>query len=198
MKLMAMGSEASVYSKGDRVVKIRKRKGYRLNEIDAPLRKSRTRMEFGIMKKCYSSGIRVPAPLKMKEEDCSIEMEKIEGIQFDSKFSTEKMKELGEMVAKMHRAGVVHGDLTTANILLTEKELVIIDFGLSEHTAKDESRATDIYLLKNALKSRHKELYEKAYDTFLDSYSGSIGKEFKGINAHLKDIEKRRRYNEDY
>ncbi len=198
MKLMAVGSEARLYAEGDRVIKVRDRKGYRIKEIDEQLRKTRTRIEFGILRKCYTAGLPVPSPIRLDEDRYTIEMERIEGVPFDTAFSAGKMGEFGEMVAKMHGLGVFHGDLTTANILSTGKGLVLIDFGLAGYSAKEEDRATDLFLLKNALRSRHGGEFEGAYRRFLGAYSAAIGKGFKGINAHLKDIEKRRRYNEDY
>ena len=40
---------------------------------------------------------------------------------------------MGATVARMHRAGLIHGDITTSNILVRSEDssLVMIDFGLS-------------------------------------------------------------------
>lgn len=43
--------------------------------------------------------------------------------------------QLGRSIAKLHYNGIMHGDLTTSNILLRNRKpemIVFIDFGLSE------------------------------------------------------------------
>jgi Mn2+-dependent serine/threonine protein kinase len=101
------------------------------------------------------------------------------------------------MLANLHKIGIVHGDLTTANMLVREKNLFFIDFGLSYFSQKDEDRATDLFLFKNALKSRHPNEFIEAYGLFLSAYKAAAGKEFKGIETHLRDIERRGRYHEN-
>ena len=198
MKVLAFGSEAVIYEKNGIIIKRRVKKSYRIREIDEKLRKNRSKAEFNIMRFLYESGLNVPRPLKYLEERKEIWMEKIEGIRLAEEFSVNDAKETGRTVAKMHNLGIVHGDLTTANIIKRDKKLYIIDFGLSYHSPKDEDFASDIFLFKNALKSKHNDLYKEAYYSFLHAYKSKIRKEFKGIDTHLKDIEERRRYNESY
>ena len=198
MKIIAVGSEAVVYEKNKIIIKRRVRKNYRIREIDEKLRKKRSKAEFKIMRFLYESGLKVPRPLKYIEEKKEIWMEKIEGKRLAEEFSVYDARDAGIAVAEMHNLGIIHGDLTTANIIKMDKKLYIIDFGLSYHSSKDEDFASDIFLFKNALKSKHNDLYKEAYYSFLHSYKSKIRKEFKGIDTHLKDIEERRRYNESY
>ncbi|MCL5976344.1 MAG: Kae1-associated serine/threonine protein kinase [Candidatus Parvarchaeota archaeon] len=198
MKTLAVGSEAIIYEENGTIIKRRVKKSYRIREIDEKLRKSRSKAEFNVMQFLYKGGLNVPKPLKYNEGKKEIWMEKIEGIRLAEKFSVNDAKEVGIAVAEMHNLGVIHGDLTTANIIRKDKKLYIIDFGLSYHSSKDEDFASDIFLFKNALKSKHNELYKEAYSYFLHGYKSKIRKEFKGIDTHLKDIEERRRYNESY
>ncbi len=197
MKVLARGAEAIIYESGEEVIKYREKKSYRIPEIDAPLRKSRTKIEFSILKKCFQSGLNVPAPIKVSKEGDKLYMKKIDGVQLDYMFSVDKMEEVGKLLAELHKLGIAHGDLTTANILVNKAGLFFIDFGLSYFSKKDESRATDIFLFKNALKARHTAEFGAAYSLFLSSYGKAVGKEFKGIETHLKDIERRGRYHED-
>lgn len=198
MKVLAFGSEAVVYEKNDIIIKRRVKKNYRIKEIDEKLRKNRCKSEFNILRFLYESGLNVPRPLKYLEKRKEIWMEKIEGKRLAEKFSVNDAKDLGIAVAEMHNLGVIHGDLTTANIIKKDKKLYIIDFGLSYHSSKDEDFASDLFLFKNALKSKHNDLYKEAYYSFLHAYNSKIRKGFKGIDTHLKDIEERRRYNESY
>ncbi len=198
MKVIAFGSEAVVYEKGNIIIKRRVKKSYRIKEIDEKLRKNRSRAEFNIMRFLYESGLNVPRPLKYVEDSKEIWMEKIDGKRLAEEFSINDARDIGIVVAEMHNLGVIHGDLTTANIIKKDKKIYIIDFGLSYHSSKNEDFASDIFLFKNALKSKHNNLYKEAYYSFLHAYKSKIRKEFKGIDTHLKDIEERRRYNESY
>ena len=64
MKIIAVGSEGTVYEDKGKIIKTRKKKGYRIKEIDEKLRKIRSRAEFRIMDKLYNAGVKVPKPLK--------------------------------------------------------------------------------------------------------------------------------------
>ena len=198
MKTLAVGSEAVIYEKDSIIIKRRAKKKYRIKEIDEKLRKSRSKAEFNIMNFLYRNGLNVPKPLKYVDRKKEIRMERIDGTRLAEDFSSYDAKNIGTAVAEMHNLGIIHGDLTTANMIKTDKKLYIIDFGLSFHSLKDEDFASDIFLFKNALKSKHNDLYEEAYSCFLNAYKSKIRKEFKGIDTHLKDIEERRRYNESY
>ncbi|MCL4398728.1 MAG: Kae1-associated serine/threonine protein kinase [Candidatus Parvarchaeota archaeon] len=198
MKVLAFGSEAVIYEKEGIIIKRRIKKGYRIKEIDERLRKTRSKAEFNVMRFLYENSLNVPKPLKYIEDKKEIWMEKIDGKRLAESFSLEDAKGVGVMAAEMHNLGVIHGDLTTANMIKAGKKLYLIDFGLSYHSSKDEDIAIDIFLFKNALKSKHNDVYKEAYSAFLGAYKSKIRKEFKGIDTHLKDIEERRRYNESY
>ena len=69
------------------------------------------------------------------------------------------MRLIGTSVGGLHASGVVHGDLTTSNLLLREKsgeiEVVLIDFGLGSVSTSDEDMAVDLYVLERAFASTH-------------------------------------------
>lgn len=63
---------------------------------------------------------------------------------------------MGRVVNSVHEAGIIHGDLTTSNMIMTqEKEVVLLDFGLSYFKDSAEDRAVDLYVLERAFKSTH-------------------------------------------
>jgi Kae1-associated kinase Bud32 len=198
MKIIAVGSEGTVYEDRGKIIKTRKKKGYRIREIDEKLRKIRSRAEFRIMDKLYNAGVKVPKPLKHDEKKMQITMEMIAGKRLSEDFMPGDAKKAGALVASIHNLGIIHGDLTTANIIKKDDDLYLIDFGLGYYSKKDEDMASDLFLFKNAIKSKHNDVYKEAYNSFIASYKKHIGKEFKGIDTHLKDIEDRRRYNESY
>mmetsp|Transcript_13379 Transcript_13379/g.21986 ORF Transcript_13379/g.21986 Transcript_13379/m.21986 type:complete len:407 (+) Transcript_13379:35-1255(+) len=94
---------------------------------------------------------------------------------------------IGTLVGKMHAAGVVHGDLTTSNIMVTnpfqtsdinqetkqrwEADLVLIDFGLATSTNSTViTDAPDGDAASNTNKKPHKQQHnaeEKAVDLYV-------------------------------
>jgi Kae1-associated kinase Bud32 len=204
-KVLGSGAEATVYLDDDmdnsgkfsRIVdKERSKKNYRHEDIDALLRKSRTRKEAKILKSLESYGF---APKLTGQKEHDILMEYIEGIQL--KRLLDKKPDLaisiGENLAIMHDLNLIHGDLTTSNMILRgpgkTQKLFFIDFGLSYNSSKVEDKAVDIHLFKQALESRHYKAYDKAYKEFMKGYNPKNKKE---ILERLETVEKRGRYKE--
>lgn len=96
----------------------------------------------------------------------------------------------GRILAKMHDGDVIHGDLTTSNMLLrrsadgSELELVLIDFGLSYISALAEDKGVDLYVLEKAFLSTHPNT-EPLFQQLLGSYSASS----KKSSAVIKKLE---------
>lgn len=64
--------------------------------------------------------------------------------------------EIGRAVGVMHNIDVIHGDLTTSNLLMRDSgSVVVIDFGLSYVSQLVEDKAVDLYVLERALISTH-------------------------------------------
>ena len=73
---------------------------------------------------------------------------------------TQVMRMIGTSVGGLHASGVVHGDLTTSNLILRKKDggemdVVLIDFGLGSVSTSDEDMAVDLYVLERAFASTH-------------------------------------------
>lgn len=69
---------------------------------------------------------------------------------------------IGSYLARMHDANIIHGDLTTSNMILRENEdLVLIDFGLSFYSNSVEDKAVDLYVLERCFSSSHPALLNK-------------------------------------
>lgn len=68
---------------------------------------------------------------------------------------TEVMRQIGRSVGRLHDSGVVHGDLTTSNLILRGEEVVLIDFGLGSVSQSEEDMAVDLYVLERAFASTH-------------------------------------------
>jgi Kae1-associated kinase Bud32 len=205
-KVLGSGAEATVYmddnftdntSKSNKIVdKERSKKNYRHDAIDSMLRKTRTRKEAKILKALEPYGF---APKIKEQKDYNIIMEYIDGIQLKKLLDTkpELAVLIGKNLAIMHDKDLIHGDLTTSNMILAGKgktqKLFFIDFGLSFNSSKIEDKAVDIHLFKQALESKHFRVYTKAYKSFLKGYNIKNKKE---VLERLEIVEQRGRYKE--
>lgn len=195
MKAIKQGAEAVIYLDGDKIIKERISKSYRIKEIDDRLRKARTRQETKLLQKATN----VPKVLSSSDKTMKIEMEYIKGDLVKDVFDSidkgkreELCEEIGRSVANLHKENMVHGDLTTSNMILNEKGLFLIDFGLGAFTKKVEDKAVDLHLLRNALESKHHEHSEKSFNDILMSYKCYDGAE--EVLKRLEKVSKRGRY----
>ena len=66
---------------------------------------------------------------------------------------------MGKTINNVHDLGIIHGDLTTSNMIIrNDKQIVLIDFGLSYYKDSAEDKAVDLYVLERAFKSTHPHL----------------------------------------
>jgi Kae1-associated kinase Bud32 len=197
-KLISQGAEAKLYLKEGKVTKDRFPKSYRIKELDDALRKQRTRREAKILEKLAAIGF--PAPrIVDTDENSRIAMEHIPGkLLKDALNNTncaEYGKEMGRKVAILHNNDIIHGDLTTSNMILHEKkkDLYFIDFGLSFISLKEEDRAVDLHVLKEALESKHHEVWQECFKTAIDEYK-KHAKNAHAVMKRYEAVEKRGRY----
>ena len=196
MKEIARGAEAVIYKKDNIILKDRIAKNYRIKEIDYKLRKFRTKREAKVIEKLQA--INFPSPRLIKMSDFSIEMENIDGEKLVDIFERDALRfaaEIGRNVALMHKNNIIHGDLTTSNMILSskDKQVYFIDFGLSFFSEKIEDKAVDLHLLRQALESKHYTVYQESYKEVLKHYS----RNYSGAAAVIKRlelVEKRGRY----
>ena len=189
MRKLSEGAEAKVFEtkmfEVDAVVKVRQAKAYRIGELDESLRRSRTRKEARAMLRASEAGVRVPRLLGLGK--FSIYMEKMSGkLMKDTLGKHLPYSYIGEMLAKMHAANVIHGDFTPANIMINGKEMYVIDFGLAEISESVENKAIDLLLMKRSIGRRE---YADLQQAYTRDYTES-----KQVIARLAEIEKRGRY----
>ena len=192
---ISQGAEASIYREEDIIVKHRTIKSYRNKDIDNKLRKHRTRREAKVLKKLETLGF--PAPKIIKDIDeisMKIEMEHINGEKlrdFLHKNHKELSNEIGKKIATLHNNDIIHGDLTTSNMIVKE-EIYLIDFGLSFFSTKPEDKAVDLHLLKRALESKHHMIFEECFNEIIKAYKEHYLDHEKVLNR-LEQVEKRGR-----
>ncbi len=200
MVVLSSGAEAVISRSKNTIEKIRPKKSYRIDEIDAPLRKFRTKREAKIIAKLQGL---IPVPALSENaldlDSMTLSMSYVDGEKLrdalTSRNAGRMMSELGPHVAVMHDADIIHGDLTTSNIILEgrTRRLVLIDFGLSFFSQKIEDKAVDIHLFRRALESKHPAFFEKAFSAFCKSYEAASNNG-SSVLKRLEQVEMRGRY----
>ncbi len=202
MKLIKRGAEGdlflTVWNKQKAVLKARKKKNYRNSQLDNRIRKQRTRRESEIISEVKSFGISTPLVYFVDTKNCTILMQYITGtLIYDLPKSklTLICKKIGQVVGTMHKNGIMHGDLTTSNFILSHGKLFVIDFGLAVRTKKPEDHAVDLRLFKEILNSAHVSVMKNAWKNFLQGYKTAVGiSRFNKVTNLVSVIESRGRY----
>lgn len=204
MEIIKRGAEAVLYASKfdgiDVIVKERVKKGYRIAQLDSVLRKRRTAQEARLMSVASAAGVAVPRLIAIDAEGAKITMEYLKAERL--KDVLDKMEPgirdsiceiIGRRVAKLHATGIVHGDLTTSNMMWDGMELYLVDFGLGEFSRKVEDKATDMHLLLESLRAAHFSNAISCWKSILSGYQEEYAEAPKIIQK-LGDIEKRGRY----
>ncbi|MBU1704455.1 MAG: Kae1-associated serine/threonine protein kinase [Nanoarchaeota archaeon] len=191
--IIGSGAEATIYLDGH-IIKDRIKKSYRIHEIDDKLRKQRTKREAKVLRTLQK--LNFPAPKLLKTDDKErIEMQLIEGAKVRDILEKSDYHALGEEIGKkvaiLHNEGIIHGDLTTSNMIL-DKEIYFIDFGLSFFSEKVEDKAVDLHLLRQALESKHYTIWHKCFLSVLKGYKAKV-KNYQEIHKRYEKVEERGR-----
>jgi TP53 regulating kinase-like protein len=205
MKLIKKGAEAELYRgewQGfDVVFKRRVAKTYRIPDLDLYIRSSRTSLEAKLLSDSRRLGVPTPVVYLVDMGKTEITMSYIDGIplkklipKMDLQSITRTFTAVGEAVGKLHRGGIVHGDLTTSNIIAKNDDLFFIDFGLGEYTVSLEARGVDLHLMLRTLESSHYTSSRVAFEGFVIGYSKIMGDESKQVLSRVGEIRRRGRY----
>ena len=134
----------------------------------------------------------------MDTKNCTILMQYIVGTLVNDLSESKLIKsciEIGKIVGVMHKNGIMHGDLTTSNFIVSNEKIFVLDFGLANKTIKPEDHAVDLRLLKEILNSAHAKIMNKAWSNFLKGYKSEVGSPyFSKVTNLVKLIESRGRY----
>ncbi len=200
IQLIQQGAEAKIFlNKEDNlVIKDRISKSYRISELDSKIIKQRTKAETKLLIKANQI-INTPLPKNSKESNkilmLYIEGEKLSGTLNDFPIEKQRqiLRKIGESIAKLHKIDIIHGDLTTSNMILKDENVFFIDFGLGYISKKIEDKAVDLHLLRQALEAKHFKHWKELFEEFKKSYSKDY-KDSKQIFERMIAIERRGRY----
>jgi len=186
----ARGAEAVVTLREDDVKKQRMKKGYRQPVLDRRLIAERTRAEARLIAVSRKAG--VPTPVIRDLTQDTIVMERVRGVLLREVLDADTLAKTGQTIGKLHSAGIVHGDLTTGNIIFRDGSCVLIDFGLAQFSQELEARGVDIHVLFQTLEGITDE-----YPGLIEAFCAGYEETFAGAHEVLlreQEIEKRGRY----
>jgi TP53 regulating kinase-like protein len=205
--LIKKGAEANLYLEEwhDRKVIMKRRlpKKYRIQELDEEIRSQRTVREPNIIHKAKEAGVPTPTIFMVDVAEANIIMEFVDGKQVKqvlNGFSPEERLRLshhvGRLIGCLHKNGIIHGDLTTSNMILTPYgKVVFVDFGLSERSTELETKGVDLHLMKRAFQSTHYKYARECFEAVTEGYAKVMGKdEAKNVLEKIREIERRGRY----
>jgi len=185
-----LGGEAEVRIYENVVEKIRRVKRYRHPKLDEIIRKSRTKTEAKIISLARKHG--VPTPIILDVEDNKIVMERIKGKPVKDVMNKEISREIGRLVARLHKAGIIHGDITPMNMIYCNGKIYFVDFGLSFIEDRVEPKGVDLHVYFESLKAGF-DNWRELKEAFIEGYREEYEKADE-VLERAKEIELRGRY----
>lgn len=219
LTVVSQGAEALVFStdmhpyldeKRKLVVKYRPPKPYRHPKIDTMITKSRTIGEAKFMAKLARVSIAAPSLVLIDAPNGIIWMESVGEMLPNGSVSSLKnylwyleqndkdcisseveslLRETGLVIGRLHMNDMVHGDLTSSNIILQEGKAFLIDFGLSSYSSLAEDKAVDLYVMERAVLSTHSDFADTYNGWLLEGYKQELCKAFAGVGGKKKHDE---------
>ena len=203
-KIIYQGAEAKIcvskYMNFDVVKKRRIKKGYRIKQIDNNLISTRTKEETKLMTEARQAGVSIPIIYDVDLQNGIITMEYLKGKRIkdilnslDEKERARICKKIGESIARFHNNNIIHGDITTSNMILLDDKIHFFDFGLGEINSEVEAKGVDLHVLMEAIESTHSK-YSNCFEYVLEGYKKELKCNANQVIKTIQDIVKRGRY----
>ena len=185
------------------VVKHRVRKNYRNPLLDQRIRRERTLAEAFSLHEAKNAGVRVPSIIGIDPETNTIVMTHIDGPvlrdrldEISQKDAKKIFRSLGEQIGLLHHSGIVHGDLTTSNVLLPRFDMpFLVDFGLARRSLEPEDRGVDLHLLQRSMIASHPQDVSYVTKPLFEGYRATAGEKIaRSTLAKTREISRRGRY----
>ena len=206
-RVIYVGAEARVsvgFWHGLRTVrKLRLPKAYRVEPLDQALRARRTTHEAQLLHDSKRAGVPAPTVFLLDTREATLLTSYVEGerlrerlLQSSRQGSISYGAHVGRLVGQLHGAGIIHGDLTTSNMIVAgDGRIFLVDFGLGAYSPESEDRGVDLLLMKRALNSTHYRIAAECYGAFVEGYKAQLGRqEATGAIRKAGEIERRGRY----
>ncbi|WP_418281568.1 bifunctional N(6)-L-threonylcarbamoyladenine synthase/serine/threonine protein kinase [Halorubrum sp. DTA98] len=203
------GAEAVVEVRADRVIKRRLRKAYRHPELDRTIRRDRTVSEARLTSEARRAGVPTPLVYDVDVPNATLILQHVGDRDLARGLSTARTAAVGRHLARLHGAGMVHGDPTTRNVRIeddtdrsdddadrggddgpVDTDVRLIDFGLGYHTGHVEDHAMDLHVFEGSITATATDP-GPLIGAFEDGYR-EIGDRM--VLERLRDVERRGRY----
>ncbi|MFB6221348.1 MAG: bifunctional N(6)-L-threonylcarbamoyladenine synthase/serine/threonine protein kinase [Halolamina sp.] len=188
------GAEAIVERHDDTVVKRRVPKRYRHEELDANLRRDRTVLEARLTSEARRQGVPTPLVHDVNVPEATLTLQHVGDQDLAGGLTTARARTLGGYLARLHEAGVVHGDPTTRNVRVGGDDLYLIDFGLGYYSGHPEDHAMDLHVFEGSVAGTAADP-EPLVRAFEDGYEAERGeRDEESVLARLAEVRGRGRY----
>lgn len=206
LKLIAKGAEADIildldWNGRNAIIKRRGIKSYRHPRIDEEIRRLRTIHEAEIIHRVKEAGVPSPIIYQVNPNKAEIIMEYIEGNKIKDLIKNNSdeeniniFRQIGIQAGKLHKANIIHGDLTTSNMIQFGEMIYFVDFGLGEISNEIEKKGVDLNLMKKMLTSTHYLKQDMLLEAFINGYTYSMGAKAVEVLTRVEEISKRGRY----
>jgi TP53 regulating kinase-like protein len=205
--LIKKGAEANLYLADwhgrTAVMKKRLRKEYRPQKLDEQIRTYRTIHEPQLMHEAKRAGVPTPMIFLVDLKNTTIIMEYIDGEQVKQLLNNISKAErqhlcfkIGQLIAQLHECDLIHGDLTTSNMIVgLSGRVFFVDFGLGDRNREVEAKGVDLHLMKRALETTHYQFAGPCFESVLAGYESVLGTgAAKSVLDKIREIERRGRY----
>lgn len=203
-KILYRGAEAVICLSeymGRRVVQKRRvKKAYRIPEIDSPLIAMRTKEESKLLSLSRTYGVSVPVIYDVDLAQGIITMEYVDGKRIKDILNTlgesdrkRICKKIGESIARFHNHDIIHGDITTSNMILLEDRIYFIDFGLGSINDELEAKGVDLHVLMEAFESTHSQ-HPLCFTYVFEGYTTQFHGDAAAVMEKIEEIVRRGRY----
>lgn len=195
------GAEARVSSTGEDTTKTRQPKRYRHDALDRRLRRERTAMEARLLSAARQHGVPTPVVRDLDLAAGRIVLEYVGGADLRDALAPDRLESMGRHLARLHGAGIVHGDPTVRNARIAPNEsgytgggrVYLIDFGLGFHSEHVEDFAMDLHVLAQSLEGTA-DRSGTLFDAAVDGYRTASTHESDVVLDQLDEIVARGRY----
>ncbi|MEM0120454.1 MAG: Kae1-associated kinase Bud32 [Thermoprotei archaeon] len=199
------GAEAYIYLVNffgqKAILKYRKPKSYRNTTLDVKIRSERTLLEAKLIGRACLAGVNTPALFAVSRSNATILMEYINGVNLlgvDDKTLLTHVSTVASSMGVLHKNGIIHGDPTLANIIVSNNDVFFVDFGLGNFSYDIEQRAVDVNLFLKICQALKPSVYNDILGKFKEGYFEAIGqKQGEQVLERVKQIRMRGRYVEE-
>jgi Kae1-associated kinase Bud32 len=203
-KILYRGAEAEIrlskYMGKTVVQKQRVKKAYRIQEIDCQLISFRTKEEAKLIAEARSCGVSVPLLYDVDLVKGAITMEYLDGSRVKDILNGLEESErkriclkIGESIARLHNHDIIHGDITTSNMIFLHDRIHLIDFGLGCKNIELEAKGVDLHVLMEAFESTHSK-YSHCFEYVVEGYTKHYRGDGAAVVEKIEEIVRRGRY----